>query len=56
MIEYQHINRTFWMPSIKFKLEVEETKKISFYPIAYTDHYQVQVNNILSFDRRFSKR
>ncbi|MFX0043550.1 MAG: hypothetical protein ACFE8L_11625, partial [Candidatus Hodarchaeota archaeon] len=28
MIEYQHSNKTFWMPSIKLKLEVEEIIKI----------------------------
>ncbi|MFX1316011.1 MAG: hypothetical protein ACFE9T_09125 [Promethearchaeota archaeon] len=28
MIEYQHTNKTFWMPSIKLKLEVEEPVKI----------------------------
>jgi len=33
MIEYQHSNKTFWMPSIKFKLEVEEVKKYSYLPI-----------------------
>lgn len=28
MIEYQHSNKTFWMPSIKLSLEVEEIIKI----------------------------
>ncbi|MFX1408905.1 MAG: hypothetical protein ACFFA6_01020 [Promethearchaeota archaeon] len=28
MIEYQHTNKTFWMPSMKLKLEVEEPIKI----------------------------
>jgi len=53
MIEYQHINKTFWMPSIKFKLEVEETKKFSFYPIDYKGYYQAQVTNILRFVRGY---
>ncbi len=51
MIEYQHFNKTFWMPSIKFKLEVEETRTFSFYPIVYRDSYQVQASNILKFVR-----
>jgi hypothetical protein len=32
MIEYQHYNKTFWMPSIKFKLEVKETERYVYYP------------------------
>ncbi len=51
MIEYQHFNKTFWMPSIKFKLEVEETRMFSSYPIVYRDYYQVQASNILKFVR-----
>jgi len=51
MIEYQHFNKTFWMPSIKFKLEVEETIMFSSYPIVYRDYYQVQASNILKFVR-----
>jgi len=35
MVEYQHFNKTFWMPSIKLELKVEETEeaiKYSYYP------------------------
>ena len=32
MIEYQHFNKTFWMPSIKFKLEVKKTERYVYYP------------------------
>ncbi|MFX1592962.1 MAG: hypothetical protein ACFFCL_09730 [Promethearchaeota archaeon] len=35
MVEYQHTNKTFWMPSIKHKLTVEESEgllKYSYYP------------------------
>ncbi len=52
MIEYQHINKTFWMPSIKFKLEVEEIKKFIHYPIYYREeYYQVHASNIFKFVR-----
>jgi DNA-directed RNA polymerase subunit RPC12/RpoP len=53
MIEYQHINKTFWMPSIKFKLEVEETKRIAFYPMLIKEYYQAQATNILKFVRSY---
>jgi hypothetical protein len=53
MIEYQHINQTFWMPSIKFKLEVEETKKLITYPVPYKDLYEAQVSNVLRFVRGY---
>ena len=53
MIEYQHINKTFWMPSIKFKLEVEEPKKLISYPTPYKDLYEAQVSNILRFVRGY---
>ena len=48
MIEYQHFNKTFWMPSIKFKLEVQETMKFSYYPKPYRE---VQATNLLNFIR-----
>ncbi|UCC19068.1 MAG: hypothetical protein JSV62_13320 [Promethearchaeota archaeon] len=31
MVEYQHINKTFWMPSIKLELEVERSDEIINY-------------------------
>ncbi|MFX1280882.1 MAG: hypothetical protein ACFFA3_16015 [Promethearchaeota archaeon] len=51
MIEYQHTNKTFWMPSIKFKLEVEDVKKFVHYPVFYRDYYQVQANSMFKFVR-----
>ncbi|MFX0082056.1 MAG: hypothetical protein ACFE94_09915 [Candidatus Hodarchaeota archaeon] len=53
MIDYQHFNKTFWMPSIKFKLEVEERRRFSFYPITLKEYYQAQANNILRFVRNY---
>lgn len=53
MIEYQHINKTFWMPSIKFKLEVKEIKKLITYSIPYKDFYEAQVSNVLRFVRGY---
>jgi hypothetical protein len=51
MIEYQHYNKTFWMPSLKFKLLVEERKKFIQYPSFYKDYYQVQASNTFKFIR-----
>ena len=47
MIEYQHVNKTFWMPSIKLELEVEDDIKYRYYPILnksifYTGLYATQ--------------
>ncbi|MFX1305676.1 MAG: hypothetical protein ACFFDG_02455 [Promethearchaeota archaeon] len=36
MVEYQHINKTFWMPSMKFELEVEQEEELfpyQYFPI-----------------------
>ncbi len=54
MIEYQHSNKTFWMPSIKFKLEVEGVKKYSYLPpVINKDIFQneLQATRILKFIR-----
>ncbi|MHA2281765.1 MAG: hypothetical protein ACXAC5_13050 [Promethearchaeota archaeon] len=55
MIEYQHVNKTFWMPSIKFKVEVKESKKLVYYPVFYKEFYQneLQASPILKFIRNF---
>ncbi len=55
MIEYQHFNKTFWMPSIKFKLEVKESKKSIYHPIFYKEFHQneLHANPILKFTRNF---
>ncbi|KKN42793.1 hypothetical protein LCGC14_0709710 [marine sediment metagenome] len=42
MAEYQHVNKTFWMPSIKLELEVEKVKenlKHNYYPIIKANIY-----------------
>jgi hypothetical protein len=31
MIEYQHVNKTFWMPSLKLELEVERDEELARY-------------------------
>jgi hypothetical protein len=56
MIEYQHFNKTFWMPSIKFKLEVKESKRHVYYPIVKKDIFQneLQANSISKFTRNFA--
>jgi hypothetical protein len=55
MIEYQHFNKTFWMPSIKFNLEVKESKKYVYYPVFYKEFYQNELHAtpILKFIRNF---
>jgi hypothetical protein len=51
MIEYQHFNKTFWMPSIKFKLEVKESKRHVYYPLVKKDIFlnEIQANSIPKF-------
>ncbi|MFX1568393.1 MAG: hypothetical protein ACFFCV_08495 [Promethearchaeota archaeon] len=49
MAEYQHINKTFWMPSIKLKLKVEKAEEIIPYNYHQTvNHgiYQTDLNII----------
>ncbi|MFW9825743.1 MAG: hypothetical protein ACFFE4_22565 [Candidatus Thorarchaeota archaeon] len=55
MIEYQHFNKTFWMPSIKLKLEVIESKKFVYNPIIYRSFFQNEMyaTPILKFIRNF---
>jgi hypothetical protein len=55
MIEYQHFNKTFWMPSIKLKLDVIEGKKYVHNPIIYRSFFQneMQATPILKFIRNF---
>ncbi len=43
MVEYQHINKTFWMPSIKLELKVdrdEELAKYQYYPVSTSGIFQ----------------
>ncbi|MFW9820639.1 MAG: hypothetical protein ACFFE5_13600 [Candidatus Thorarchaeota archaeon] len=45
MIEYQHINKTFWMPSIKLELEVERDEELAKY-----NQYQLSKSGFLQSD------
>ncbi|MFX0135074.1 MAG: hypothetical protein ACFFDN_15640 [Candidatus Hodarchaeota archaeon] len=40
MVEYQHFNKTFWMPSIKLELKVEETEEA----LKYSYHSRIATN------------
>ncbi len=45
MVEYQHINKTFWMPSIKLELEVERHDELANY-----NQYQLTKSGFLQVD------
>ncbi|MFX1389441.1 MAG: hypothetical protein ACFE9Z_05180 [Promethearchaeota archaeon] len=56
MAEYQHSNKTFWMPSIKLELEVErdeEYSRYNIYPIMNSGLYQseIEINRTFKFLR-----
>jgi hypothetical protein len=56
MIEYQHINKTFWMPSIKLELEVERDEQLAKYrqyQVAKSGFLQsdIEINRIIKFMR-----
>lgn len=53
MIEYQNINKTFWMPSIKFKLEVEDPKTYKYIPVINREFFEteLQATRMLKFLR-----
>lgn len=55
MIEYQHSNKTFWMPSMKFKLEVAAAKEYVYYPVLNKEHYQneLQATRILKLNSMY---
>jgi hypothetical protein len=55
MIEYQHFNKIFWMPSIKFKIKVKESKKYTNHPVFYKEYYQneLQATPILKIIKNF---
>lgn len=54
MMEYQHTNKTFWMPSIKFELEVEDIKRYAYHPINKASYeYVLEANHRLKFIRSF---
>ncbi len=49
MAEYQHINKTFWMPSIKLELQVEKTEEIlpyNYYQNVNPGIYQIDLSKI----------
>jgi DNA-directed RNA polymerase subunit RPC12/RpoP len=45
MVEYQHVNKTFWMPSIKLDLEVERDNELAKY-----NQYQLTKSGFLQSD------
>jgi len=45
MVEYQHINKTFWMPSIKLELDVERDEEFANY-----NQYQLSKSGFLQSD------
>ncbi len=56
MVEYQHVNKTFWMPSIKLELEVErdeELAKYNYYQMSKAGFFQndIEINRIFKFMR-----
>jgi hypothetical protein len=56
MAEYQHSNKTFWMPSMKLELIVERSEEFSkptIYPIANSGLYQseIEINRAFKFIR-----
>ncbi|MFX0024559.1 MAG: hypothetical protein ACFE9S_19750 [Candidatus Hermodarchaeota archaeon] len=56
MVEYQHINKTFWMPSLKLELEVErdeELAKYNQYQLSKSGFFQsdIEINRISRFMR-----
>lgn len=58
MVEYQHINKTFWMPSLKLELTVEEAdvaKRYSYYPRTGIDiyHNRLAAARVLRFIRGY---
>ncbi len=45
MAEYQHTNKAFWMPSIKFKFKIERSEQITtynYYRYNNLEHFQTQ--------------
>jgi hypothetical protein len=56
MVEYQHINKTFWMPSIKLELEVErddQLAKYNYYQMSKSGLFQsdIEITRIFKFMR-----
>jgi len=56
MIEYQHTNKTYWMPSIKFELDVEEEVKFTYHPSVFRKTYESELTaaKILNYSRNYS--
>ena len=56
MAEYQHINKTFWMPSIKLELQVERVEEYinyNYYPMLNLGIYQsdIEAERVFKFIR-----
>jgi len=54
--EYQHTNKTFWMPSIKLELEVEEIINNKYHPIikAGKYHNRLEITRVLTYRRNYA--
>ncbi len=58
MAEYQHTNKTFWMPSIKLEFEVDrgqELLRYNYYPIQNSLLFrgEIETNRIYKFIRNY---
>ncbi len=58
MAEYQHTNKTFWMPSIKLEFEVEraeELVKYNYYQVPNSSLFQreIEINRVYKFMSNF---
>jgi len=56
MAEYQHSNKTFWMPSIKLELEVEEIAKNIYFPTTKTYTYPsvTEISRMITYNRNYA--
>jgi len=56
MAEYQHTNKTFWMPSIKLELEVESIINNKYYPTTKADKYHngLEITRVLTYIRNYA--
>ena len=56
ILSYQHSNKTFWMPSIKLQLDVEEIVKNKYLPNTKTDNYYngLEITRMLTYNRNYA--
>ena len=53
MAEYQHSNKTFWMPSIKHEFEVERSEEYNYYQVPSTSLFQREISRVFKFVRNY---